>query len=216
VRAAAIAFGALLSMGAGCDPSPSAPTSPSPSATASPGSAPETSDAAAGDATAPLASLYDIAVRTLEGEDTTLARYRGKALLIVNVASECGYTPQYEGLQKLHEELGPRGLVVLGFPCNQFGGQEPGSSEEIKAFCESKYGVEFPLFEKVEVSGGRRHPLYGVLTRFADVDGIGGDVKWNFEKFLVSADGRTVKRFRSAVTPQDPTLRAAIEAALPR
>ena len=135
--------------------------------------------------------------------------------LMVNVASKCGLTPQYTGLEKLHEEYVPRGFSVVGFPCNQFLGQEPGSAEEIQQFCSATYGVTFPLFEKIEVNGEERHPLYAQLTEVADADGKAGDITWNFEKFVVSASGEVVGRFRPQVEPSDPALVAAIEAQLP-
>jgi glutathione peroxidase len=160
-------------------------------------------------------SLYDIKVETITGEVTTLGEYEGKALLVVNVASRCGLTPQYTGLEALHEELAPRDFTVLGFPCNQFRGQEPGTAEEIAEFCSTTYGVTFPLFAKVDVNGAERHPLYAELTRFDLGDEHGADVLWNFEKFLVSPAGEVVGRFRPIVTPEDPALRAAIEAQLP-
>jgi glutathione peroxidase len=133
----------------------------------------------------------------------------------VNVASQCGLTPQYTGLQELHEQYGERGFEVLGFPCNQFGAQEPGTAGEIGQFCESNYGITFPLFEKIEVNGDGRHPLYEELTAVPDGDGEAGDIQWNFEKFLVSAGGKTVRRFRPIVTPEDPALVGAIEDSLP-
>jgi glutathione peroxidase len=160
-------------------------------------------------------TVYDIPLRTLDGADTTLSAFQGDALLIVNVASECGLTPQYAGLQKLHETYGERGLVVVGLPCNQFGGQEPGSPDQIRAFCDARFGVTFPLMEKVEVNGDGRHPLYRELVAEADASGAAGDVQWNFEKFLVAPDG-SIQRFRPRTTPDDPTLVGAIEAALPR
>lgn len=152
-------------------------------------------------------------VSTLRGEPTQLSSYTGQVLLIVNVASECGLTPQYKGLQALHERFGPRGFSVLAFPCNQFGEQEPGSPEEIESFCTARYGVGFPLFEKVEVNGPGRHPLYAQLVESVDAAGEGGDVQWNFEKFLVGRGGQ-VQRFRPRTAPDDPALVAAIEAAL--
>jgi glutathione peroxidase len=160
-------------------------------------------------------SIYDTDVNTLEGEPTTLADFKGKALLFVNVASQCGLTPQYEGLEQLHETYGERGFEVLGFPCNQFAAQEPGTAAEIRDFCETNYHVRFPLFEKIDVNGANAHPIYQELTRTADADGEAGDVKWNFEKFLVAPDGSVVGRFRPTVTPEDPALVAAIEAQLP-
>lgn len=160
-------------------------------------------------------SIYDVDVRTIDGEQKTLTEYKGKALMIVNVASKCGFTPQYEGLQKLYEEFAPRGFEILGFPCNQFAGQEPGTEAEIASFCSTTYGVSFPMFSKVDVNGDDRHALYTELTQAKDASGAAGDVTWNFEKFLVSPDGSVVGRFRTLVAPEDPELRHAIEAALP-
>jgi len=156
---------------------------------------------------------YDIDLRTLEGEPTSLAEYEGEALLIVNVASKCGLTPQYAELQALHDKYADRGFAVLGFPCNQFGAQEPGSAEEIREFCSTSYNVTFPIFEKLNVNGPNRHPLYTQLTAVADAAGEAGDVQWNFEKFLVTPDG-AVRRFRTKTKPSDPALTQAIEAAL--
>jgi glutathione peroxidase len=160
-------------------------------------------------------SLYDVPLTTLSGEPTSLADHRGKALLVVNVASKCGLTPQYAGLEALHERYADRGFSVLGFPSNQFMGQEPGTSEEIATFCSTTYGVTFPLFEKTDVNGPERHPLYAELTETPDADGQAGDVVWNFEKFLVSPEGEVVARFRPQVEPEDPTLVEAVEAQLP-
>jgi len=160
-------------------------------------------------------SIYDQNINTLEGEPADLSQYKGKALLVVNVASKCGLTPQYEGLEKLHEQYGSRGFEVLGFPCNQFMGQEPGTAEEIRDFCDTNYHVQFPLFEKIDVNGAQQHPIYAELEQTADADGEAGDVKWNFEKFLVSPEGQVVGRFRPQVTPEDPALVSAIEAQLP-
>jgi glutathione peroxidase len=162
-----------------------------------------------------VTDIFDIPIHTLDGEEGSLAPYRGSALLLVNVASKCGLTPQYTGLEALQEEYSGRGFSVLGFPCNQFGGQEPGSSEEIKEFCSTTYGVTFPMFEKIDVNGDDRHPIYDLLTAVPDADGEAGDIVWNFEKFLVSSDGDVVARFRPGVTPEDETLVAAVEAALP-
>lgn len=157
-------------------------------------------------------SLSDIPLRTLTDAPTTLGELTsGKAALIVNVASRCGLTPQYAGLVKLQEEYGPRGLTVVGVPCNQFAGQEPGSAEEIQQFCATTYGVDFPLLEKTDVNGPYRHPLYAELTQAADADGEAGDIQWNFEKFLVDGEGRVVARFRPGVTPEDPSITAAVE-----
>ncbi|WP_370943592.1 glutathione peroxidase [Amycolatopsis sp. cg5] len=161
-------------------------------------------------------SIHDIPLRTLAGEPSTLGSLGGKALLVVNVASKCGLTPQYTGLEKLQETYADKGFSVVGFPCNQFGGQEPGSAEEIATFCSTTYGVSFPLFEKIDVNGDDRHPLYTELTQAADADGAAGDIQWNFEKFLISADGEVLARFRPQTTPDDETLVKALEAALPR
>ena len=160
-------------------------------------------------------SLYDIPLKTLSGEDASLADHKGKALLVVNVASKCGLTPQYAGLEELHERYAERGFSVVGFPCNQFFEQEPGTNEEIATFCSSTYGVTFPLFDKIEVNGPDRHPLYAELTEKADAEGKAGDIAWNFEKFLLSPDGQIVARFRPLVEPEDPELVQAVEAQLP-
>lgn len=158
--------------------------------------------------------IYDIPVATLAGEPGDLSALRGKVSLVVNVASRCGLTPQYAGLERLQEKYGAEGFSVVGFPCNQFAGQEPGTSEEIATFCSTTYGVSFPLYEKVEVNGPRQHPVYQELTQHADADGTAGDVQWNFEKFLVSRDGKVLGRFRPRVEPEDATITEAIEAAL--
>lgn len=160
-------------------------------------------------------SIYDHPVQALGGGDADLHDHQDRLALIVNVASKCGLTPQYAGLEALQERYGDRGFTVLGFPCNQFLGQEPGTSEEIATFCSTTYGVTFPMFEKVEVNGDGRHPLYAELTGVADADGAAGDVQWNFEKFLVAPGGAVVGRFRPAVEPEAPELVAAIEANLP-
>jgi len=152
----------------------------------------------------------------LDGSDTTLDAYAGQALLVVNVASECGFTRQYAGLEDLYERYRDRGLTVIGVPCNQFGEQEPGTAEEIAEFCQVNFGVTFPLLAKTDVNGPDRHPLFARLTEAADVTGKAGDVTWNFEKFLVSPQGEVVGRFRTKVEPDDPELVAAIEAVLPR
>jgi glutathione peroxidase len=159
--------------------------------------------------------IYDVSVNTLAGEPASLSDYEGKALLIVNVASQCGLTPQYTGLEELHESYGSRGFEVLGFPCNQFGAQEPGSPDEIAEFCTTNYGVKFPLFEKIDVNGDGRHPLYAQLTATEDAEGKAGDIQWNFEKFLISPRGEIVARFRPLTTPEDPALVGAIEEQLP-
>lgn len=161
-------------------------------------------------------SLYDTPIAALDGgADPSLSDQQGKLTLMVNVASKCGLTPQYEGLEELHERYADRGFAVLGFPCNQFGEQEPGSSEEIATFCSTTYGVTFPMFEKIEVNGDGRHPLYQELTQATDDEGKAGDIAWNFEKFLVSPEGEVIGRFRPLVAPDDPALVAAIEANLP-
>ncbi|WP_422935309.1 glutathione peroxidase [Sinomonas sp. P47F7] len=160
-------------------------------------------------------SLYDIPLTLNDGTETAFGQYAGQAVLVVNVASKCGFTPQYEGLEALYEELRERGLVILGVPCNQFAGQEPGTDTEIEEFCRLTYGVSFPLTAKADVLGARQHPLYAELTRFPAGDEHGDKVRWNFEKFLVSPAGEIVGRFRSTVTPDAPELRDAIEQALP-
>ena len=160
-------------------------------------------------------TVHDIAVNTLSGEPASLGDLAGKTLLVVNVASKCGLTPQYTGLERLHERFAGQGFAVVGFPCNQFGGQEPGSAEEIAEFCSTSYGVTFPMFEKIEVNGPDRHPLYAELTAVPDAAGEAGDIQWNFEKFLVAPDGTVIGRFRPMIDPEDPALVGAIEASLP-
>jgi len=159
-------------------------------------------------------SVLDHPINTLRGAPANPDDLKGKALLVVNVASKCGLTPQYTGLEQLQHTYGGRGFSVIGFPCNQFGGQEPGSAEEIATFCSTNYGVSFPMTEKIEVNGPDRHPIYEELTKVADAEGADGDIRWNFEKFLVAPDG-SVTRFSPMVTPEDPALVSAIEAALP-
>ena len=162
-------------------------------------------------------TLHDLEIETLNGTSTTLgALTKGKAALIVNVASKCGLTPQYAALEALHEDLAPKGFTVIGVPCNQFKGQEPGSAEEIAQFCSETYGVTFPLLAKTEVNGEGRSPLFEQLTAAPDAEGAAGDVQWNFEKWLLSPDGEVVARFRPLVEPDDPALRGAVEAALPQ
>lgn len=158
-------------------------------------------------------TIHDIPVRTLSGTPTSLQQFADGPLLVVNVASKCGLTPQYEGLQALHTTYEGRGLRVVGFPSNQFMGQEPGTAEEIQTFCSTNYAVTFPLFEKIDVNGDDRHPIYEELTKSTDADGYTGDVRWNFEKFLVGTDG-SVQRFAPTMAPDDPALVAAIETAL--
>jgi len=155
-------------------------------------------------------------ITTASGELRTIGDYRGTALLIVNVASRCGFTSQYAVLEQLQAEYGDRGFQVLGFPCNQFGGQEPGTNKQIAEFCSTTFGVSFPVFDKIEVNGVGRHPLYAELTRVADADGKSGDVAWNFEKYLVAPDGEVVGRFRSATLPDATEVITALERILPR
>ena len=160
-------------------------------------------------------TVHDIPVKTLAGDPSSLGELAGKTLLVVNVASKCGLTPQYTGLERLHEQFASRGFSVVGFPCNQFGGQEPGTAGEIQEFCSVTYGVTFPMFEKIEVNGPGRHPVYTELTQAADASGAAGDIQWNFEKFLLRPDGTVAGRFRPRTEPDDPELVAAIEANLP-
>jgi glutathione peroxidase len=159
-------------------------------------------------------SLSNIALTTLDGQSTTLADLAGGAALVVNVASKCGLTPQYTALEKLAKDYGDRGLTVVGVPCNQFMGQEPGTAEEIQSFCSTAYGVTFPLLAKTDVNGVDRHPLYAELTKTPDDGGEAGDIQWNFEKFLVAPDGTVVKRFRPRTEPDAPEVIAAIEGVL--
>ena len=158
-------------------------------------------------------TIYDIPLHTLDGEASSLAPYAGKTVLVVNVASKCGLTPQYEGLEQLQKTYEDRGFSVVGFPCNQFAGQEPGTAEEIQTFCSTTYGVTFPLFEKIDVNGEDQSPIYAELNKTADAEGYFGDIRWNFEKFLIAPDA-SVQRFSPTVTPEDPILVGAIEAAL--
>ena len=160
-------------------------------------------------------AVHDFPVNTLTGQPGSLGDLAGRTLLVVNVASQCGLTPQYTGLERLHEQYAARGFAVVGFPCNQFGGQEPGTAEEIATFCATNYGVTFPMFEKIEVNGPGRHPIYAELSQMPDASGEAGDNQWNFEKFLVGPDGTVLARFRPLVTPEDPGLVAAVEASLP-
>ncbi len=153
-------------------------------------------------------SFFEMTVTKLDGKPESLAAYKGKVVLAVNVASECGYTPQYEGLQMLYTDYKDRGLVVLGFPCNQFGGQEPGSAEQIQSFCSTKFHVNFPLFEKLDVKGSNQAPVYAFLTAKH------GEPAWNFHKYLIGKDGQVIAAFKSGVTPEGSELRGAIEAAL--
>lgn len=160
-------------------------------------------------------TVYDVRIADLQGKPLDLGQFRGSAALVVNVASRCGLTPQYEQLEQLHERYADRGFTVLGVPCNQFGGQEPGTADEIAEFCSATYGVTFPMTEKVEVNGTGRHPLYRELTETPDAEGYTGDIRWNFEKFLVGPDGAIRARFGPRTRPDDPEVVAAIEAALP-
>ncbi|MGA2178659.1 MAG: glutathione peroxidase [Verrucomicrobiota bacterium] len=157
-------------------------------------------------------SIYNIPLKDIDGKDTSLKPYQGKVMLIVNVASKCGFTPQYTALEALYQKYKDRGLVVLGFPCNQFGGQESGTDAEIKQFCTSKYDVTFPMFDKIEVNGANRHSLYVMLA--GKESPFAGDIGWNFTKFLVGRDGKILKRFESKVKPDSPEMIQAIEAAL--
>lgn len=158
-------------------------------------------------------SLYDVQVKTIDGQDVSLSTYKGKALLIVNTASQCGYTPQYKGLETLYKTYKSKGFEILAFPSNDFGAQEPGSNQEIKKFCELKYKTTFPLFEKLTVKGPSAHPLYRYLTSLKE---NGGDVKWNFNKFLVTPDGTVVAHFPSSTEPMSEELTQKLEATLPR
>ena len=167
-------------------------------------------------------TILDIPAKTLAGEDSSLGAVAApgpglpnRALLVVNVASKCGLTPQYAALEELHEQFATRGFAVVGFPCNQFGGQEPGAAEEIAEFCSATYGVTFPMFEKIEVNGPGRHPIYASLTKTPDANGKAGDIQWNFEKFLVRPDGTVAARFRPRTTPDSPEVLSAIEDNLP-
>jgi len=161
-----------------------------------------------------MANLHDFRMKTITGEERGLSDYQGKAVLIVNVASKCGLTPQYEGLEKLHEKYAARGFAVLGFPCNQFGAQEPGTEAQIQEFCTSNYGVKFPMFAKIEVNGAGRAPLYQWLTSEQTAPDGAGDIKWNFAKFVVDKQGEIVARFNPMVAPDAPELVAAVEKAL--
>jgi glutathione peroxidase len=160
------------------------------------------------------ATIYDFTVKTIDGSPKSLGDYRGKALLIVNVASRCGLTPQYEALEQLHETYGARGLAVLGFPANEFGAQEPGSNDQIKEFCSSRYGVKFDMFAKVKVKGPGIDPLFHYLTSKETDAAFAGDIKWNFNKFLIGRDGSVLARFEPQVEPTSPEVKQAIEKAL--
>ncbi len=160
-------------------------------------------------------SIYDVTISTLAGVPADLHDYDDKAVLVVNVASKCGLTPQYTGLEQLHERFAERGFTVLGVPCNQFGEQEPGSPEEIETFCSTTYGVTFPMTEKVEVNGEGRHPLYQQLVDVPDAEGHTGDIRWNFEKFLVAPGGEVVARFNPMTEPTADEVVTAVEKVLP-
>jgi glutathione peroxidase len=159
-------------------------------------------------------SIYATSISTLDGQPNALANAAGKVTLVVNVASKCGLTPQYEQLEALQKQYSAQGFTVVGVPCNQFMGQEPGTSEEIQTFCSTTYGVTFPLTEKVDVNGDARHALYSALTPVADAEGVDGDIRWNFEKFLVNRDGAVVARFHPKTAPDAPEVISAIESAL--
>ena len=159
-------------------------------------------------------NVLDFTLNSIDGKPAPLSQYQGKVVLIVNVASRCGFTPQYTGLEKVYEKYKDQGFVILGFPANNFGGQEPGTNEEIKTFCSSKYNVTFPMYAKISVKGADIHPLYQFLTDKQTNPTTGGDIKWNFTKFLVAKDGKVVARFESAVTPESPEVTSAIEKAL--
>jgi glutathione peroxidase len=159
-------------------------------------------------------SIHEISLPRLGGGEASLSEYAGKVVLAVNVASKCGFTPQYAGLQRLSDRYSDRGLTVLGFPCNQFFHQEPGSAEQIQEFCSINYGVTFPLYSKLDVKGAGQSPLYALLTQIPDDKGKAGNVSWNFEKFLLGRDGVPVRRFRSKIEPEDPALVSAIESLL--
>jgi glutathione peroxidase len=161
-------------------------------------------------------TTFDVAITGLTDSSANLAPRPGVATLVVNVASKCGMTPQYGGLERLQERYADRGFTVLGVPCNQFGGQEPGTAEQIAEFCSATYGVSFPLTEKVDVNGDTRHPLYAELVDVPDAEGYRGDIRWNFEKFLIGTSGEVVARFSPPTDPEDDSVVAAIEAALPR
>ena len=210
--------------------SAAAPAAPAPEPAAAPkvvqGPTAAASDPAnlppAGSAPTPVAvdkqldSIWNVPIKTLQGKPTTLAAYKGKALLLVNVASKCGNTPQYSTLEALQRKYESKGFTVIGFPCNQFKNQEPGTAEEIATFCATNYGITFPIMEKIEVNGDGRNPIYKALAPIADASGHEGDIRWNFEKFVVSADGKKVTRFSPKTRPEDPAVIGAVEAALPR
>ncbi|MDI1436751.1 glutathione peroxidase [Polyangium sorediatum] len=203
LRVGSVVFAVLVGAAAlvGCDGGSQPPTSPKAGTDPAGGAAAQEG---------PKGSLHDFKMKTIFGEERSLGDFRGKVVLVVNTASECGYTPQYAGLEKLHERFEAKGFSVLGFPSNDFGAQEPGTDAEIATFCTSKFGVKFPMFSKITVKGSDKHPLYTFLTQAAPA----GEVKWNFEKFLVGKDGGVKGRFPSAVEPEDEKLVLAIEKAL--
>src|SRR5262245_50371301 len=213
---------ALIVLAVGCSKSPNPPAVAPPviqgptAAAGDPANLP-----AAGTAPAPtkvdkqLDGMWSASIKTLQGKPAHLADYKGKALLLVNVASKCGLTPQYTALEALQQKYEAKGFTVIVFPCNQFGVQEPGTAEEIQTFCATNYGVTFPIMEKIDVNGPGRHDIYKTLTPIADATGRTGDIEWNFEKFVVSSDGTKITRFHPKVKPDDPSVIAAIEAALP-
>jgi glutathione peroxidase len=166
--------------------------------------------------TTELNGIWDIPLKTVQGKDAKLSDFKGKEIMVVNVASQCGNTPQYAVLEALQKKYESKGFTVVGFPCNQFGQQEPGSSQEIATFCASNYGITFPIFEKIEVNGPGRSDIYKALTPIADESGHSGDIRWNFEKFVISADGTKVTRLAPKTQPDDPKVIAAIENGLPR
>ena len=177
-----------------------------------PATAPAQTTTAQNPVTQPASSsIYDIPIKDITGKDASLAPYKGQVLLIVNVASKCGFTPQYKGLEAVYEKYKDKGLVILGFPCNQFNKQEPGTDADIEQFCTSKFGVTFPMFDKIEVNGDNRHALY---TQLASAPGFPGKITWNFNKFLIGRDGTIIKWYDSKVTPDSAELTQAIEAAL--
>lgn len=213
----------VFALVAGCSKSDKAPEAKDPhvvkgpvAAAADPSKLP-----AAGTAPTPASldkesQMWNVPIKTLDGKDAKLADYKGKALMLVNVASKCGLTPQYTTLEALQKKYGPQGFTVIGFPCNQFGGQEPGTAEEIQQFCSTTYGVTFPMMEKIEVNGPGRHEIYKSLTAIKDSKGEpdDGNIRWNFEKFVISADGTQITRFHPKATPDSPEVIAAVEAAI--
>lgn len=206
------ALATLLTATTGCRQPDAVAQSPSSQPAASEAS---TAPAGVDEPTAQEGPVIDHEVVAIDGQTVSLSAYRGQVMLIVNTASECGYTPQLGGLQELHQTYSERGFSVLGFPCNDFGGQEPGTREEIQTFCNSQFGVSFPLFDKVDITGDTPSALYATLQGETP-EGISGPVRWNFTKFLVDTEGRVVARFEPNVTPDSPELVAAIEALLPR